>query len=287
MTTAGKLTLVATPGGRSPSSITTGPDGALWFTEPGNGIVGRLTTTGTFSEFVLPNSLAQTDPDAIPEHPQSITRGPDGALWYTVQLFDEVCVCILGGKIGRITTAGAITEFTLPTGGTRRTAPNAAGITTGPDGNLWFADSNLGKIGRMSTAGSLTQFTVTGKPVAIVVGRDGALWFTANGGTSAFLGRSTVGGSVTSFTVATDIDGVTVGVALASGPDGNLWLSDYDTFRSAGSILRVTTTGKVTAFPFATFDEIDGIAAGPDGAMWFTLTQNQTGASDVGRITTS
>jgi virginiamycin B lyase len=271
-----------------PSSITTGPDGALWFTETSIGMIGRVTTAGVFTEFVLPNNPGPnpgTRP--IPERPQVITSGPDGALWYTVRVFSQTCLCVLGGKIGRITTGGSITEFTLPTGNTRRTAPNTAGITTGPDGNLWFTDSNLAKVGRITTSGSLTQFAVTGSPVGIVAGPDGALWLTANAGTSALLGRITVGGVASSFTVATGVDGVTVGTALAAGPDGNLWLSDYDSLRSAGAILRVTTAGSVTAFPFATFDEIDGITTGPDGAMWFTLSQNQTGASDIGRITTT
>jgi streptogramin lyase len=49
-----------------------------------------------FSQFPIatPNSV-----------PQGITMGPDGALWFTEAL---------GNKIGRITTAGVITEYTIP-----------------------------------------------------------------------------------------------------------------------------------------------------------------------------
>jgi virginiamycin B lyase len=62
--------------------------------------------------------------------------GPDGALWFTEQA---------GNKIGRITPAGAITEFSIPT-------PGAAPlfITAGPDGALWFVESNVNKIGRIT-----------------------------------------------------------------------------------------------------------------------------------------
>jgi len=61
--------------------------------------------------------------------PGSITTGPDGALWFTE-----------GGanKLGRITTAGAFTEFPITSG----TGPGS--VVLGPDGNFWFAEFNGG-----------------------------------------------------------------------------------------------------------------------------------------------
>src|SRR5260370_125325 len=59
-------------------------------------------------------------------NPESITAGPDGALW----LFD--CAA---NKTGRTTTAGVITEFPIPTANSQ---PRA--ITAGPDGALWFTE---------------------------------------------------------------------------------------------------------------------------------------------------
>src|SRR6059036_907923 len=35
----------------SPTGITAGPDGALWFTEEGANAIGRITTAGTITEF--------------------------------------------------------------------------------------------------------------------------------------------------------------------------------------------------------------------------------------------
>jgi len=55
-------------------------------------------------------------------NPQGITAGPDGALWFTKDR-----------GIGRITTAGVITEYP-----TVNTAPTQ--ITAGPDGELWFTE---------------------------------------------------------------------------------------------------------------------------------------------------
>jgi virginiamycin B lyase len=74
-----------------PQQITTGPDGALWFTEL-VGQIGRLTTTGAFTEY------------PVSGEPFGIAAGPDGALWFTVENT---------GQIGRITTDGAITEYSV------------------------------------------------------------------------------------------------------------------------------------------------------------------------------
>jgi virginiamycin B lyase len=138
------------------AAITTGPDGALWFIESGNGKIGRITTSGTITEIPLPASEVNSGVYGITAGPDGnlwftedhgankivrmttsgvftiytvaspvnvgslgITAGPDGALWFADQ----------AGKIGRITTSGAITEYTLPEANDR---PNA--IASGPDG---------------------------------------------------------------------------------------------------------------------------------------------------------
>ena len=80
-----------------------------------------------------------------------------------------------GNKIGRITTAGVITEFPIPAG------CSCQDITLGPDGALWFAETGVGKIGRITTAGVFTEFaipTAGSTPFGIASGPDGALWFT-------------------------------------------------------------------------------------------------------------
>ncbi len=67
----------------------------------------------------MPASASQITETAIPtanSDPAGITTGPDGALWFTE----------LGGRIGRITTAGTVTEFAIPTAGSQ-----PLGITLG------------------------------------------------------------------------------------------------------------------------------------------------------------
>src|SRR5258706_184806 len=77
--------------------------------------------------------------------------------------------------------AGAvITEFPIPS--PRSGAIGSSGITSGPDGALWFTEHAAAKIGRVTTAGTVTnEFplpTHNSEPEGIVAGRDGALWFT-------------------------------------------------------------------------------------------------------------
>src|SRR4051812_28161853 len=70
----------------------------------------------------------------------------------------------------------AFTEFTLTSGGTTQ------GITTGPDGNLWFAERGGAgdAIGRITPQGVITTYPLdfsSGWPDKIVAGADGNLWF--------------------------------------------------------------------------------------------------------------
>ena len=60
------------PGIDNPNSITTGPDGALWFTNRDRSI-GMITTSGVVTTYRS---------DDI-QHAQGIAAGPDGALWST------------------------------------------------------------------------------------------------------------------------------------------------------------------------------------------------------------
>lgn len=55
--------------------------------------------------------------------------------------------------IGRITSAGTVTEFSS---GLTSDA-NPKGIVAGPDGNLWFTEkSRPGRIGRITPSGAIT-----------------------------------------------------------------------------------------------------------------------------------
>ncbi len=286
---------VPTVGG-FPDAIATGADGALWFTQV-SGKIGRITTAGVISEFPVnffPKSIT-TGPDGnlwtanfagpcigrITTSGVStalegritfcwgIAAGPDGNLWFTEQPFaippgDHV------GHIGRITTAGHVSEFPIPTHNTGATV-----IVAGPDSALWFLESASPKIGRITTAGVITEFNIPtpgGIPISIAAGPDGALWFTEGNQ----IGRMTTDGVVTFVPVSVASGDIT------TGPDGNLW------FIEGNAIGRITTAGVVTEFPMPTPQSYPTrIVAGPDGALWFTESGFANGSPKIGRITTA
>jgi virginiamycin B lyase len=249
--------------GSCPGGITTGPDGALWFTEEGTSRIGRMTTTGVVTnEFPVPttpSALPCTDPAFVPPLDQ-ITVGPDGALWFT-QPRDN--------KIGRITASGVLDPpdgYPLPVANSQ---PEA--ITVGPDGNLWFTELLINGIGRITTAGGPVHFPTGGiGPSDITTGPDGALWFTEAFGNT--IGRMTADGAVTNHFPVTASSGPS---GIAPGP-GGLWFTESNT----NAIGRITTTGVVNEFGGAGAGP-SAIAEGRDGALWFTESENNT----IGRIT--
>jgi streptogramin lyase len=139
------------------TGIASGPDGALWFTQRGYGRdapdgIGRMASDGGYRSWPLPRRRAG---------PTRIAAGPDGALWFTEQD---------AHAIGRITTAGAITEFPL------RTGLSPYDITAGSDDALWFTADSC--IGRISTSGQVTTWPVrkAGRLVGIAAAPDGSFW---------------------------------------------------------------------------------------------------------------
>ena len=126
--------------------ITTGPDGNIWFTDPGANAIGMINpTTHAISLFTIPTSGAGGG---------GITTGPDGNLWF----------CEGGANaIGMINpTTHAISSFTIPTSGA-----SPANITAGPDGNVWFivGRPDVKLIGKINpTTHAITEFTLSATP---------------------------------------------------------------------------------------------------------------------------
>jgi streptogramin lyase len=257
-----------------PQGITTGPDGALWFTEATGDRIGRITATGD----ILEVPAIFRFPTLFDSGPQGITVGPDGNLWFTEAR---------GNKIGQSTVDGVVTEFFVPT-------PDSGprGITAGPDGNLWFTEANANKIGRITRSGVIIEFPIPTRnsaPRGITAGPDGNLWFTEANANK--IGRITSGrdpnnrriGIVTEFAIPTPNSAPQ---EITAGPDGNLWFTEAN----ANKIGRITSgqdpndsrIGIITEFPIPTANSgPQGITTGPDGNLWFT----EANANKIGRIT--
>jgi streptogramin lyase len=265
------------------ASITTGPDGNLWFTHVADHAVVQITPDGTVTEFPLPR-------DTIGLF--SITTGPDGNLWLGTMHFNGAFpnhpTFIL-----RMTPEGDQSWF--------RARPddsfpddfiaNFYGPTVGPDGNLWYhagfySSPNEDMIGRITPDGTVTNF---GSELAgfdglesaggITQGPDGALYARIGDGlhgSSPVVQRIGPDGQLSDVIAATPRLG-----AMITGPDGNLW-------GAYGNVIeRITLDGTVTDFhlPTQTHDHFGDVAlnltAGPDGNVWFT----EPAANQIGSIT--
>lgn len=229
---------------RNVLSMAAGPDGNIWFTNESG--VRRITTDGVVTTFNYDNAW-----------PLHIAAGPDGNMWFTEYN---------ANRIGRITPAGQITWFDVPTA-----SAGVVDITTGPDGNLWFTENlSTNRIGRISTLGVITEFPLSAGhfPQYITAGKDGNVWFTSTGhGYGATVGRITPNGEITEFPLPAGAS------SIAAGPDGSLWLGGY------GFLMRVTQSGEVTSIPFGDALRPIGFVFPSDGTMWFAAAGDDS--SDV------
>jgi streptogramin lyase len=239
--------------------ITSGPDGNTWFTEENNNAVGRVTPGAVITEFSAGFPTGS---------PRGIVTGPDGNLWVAQAGGD--------GGIARVTKAGDVTEFPVPTAGD----PND--IAVGADGNLWYVDPTANVIGRITPTGSITEFTDglsdDAEPTSIVKGPDSRLWFTEQA--TGKIGAITTAGVITEF--SSSLSGSDEPADIAAGPDGKLW---FTLTADPGGIGRITTTGDVMKFSagLTMNSKPLGIASGPDGALWFT---ESAAPGRIGRVTT-
>jgi virginiamycin B lyase len=186
----------------------------------------------------------------------------------------------------------AIREYSVAPEGTELSS-----LALGPEGSIWFTESNPGRIARMSANGVLTaEFILPvseefqpyapeqSDPISLALGPDSHMWFIDDGVNSE--GRSSVGyvtpdGYVNEFVIPTPDSRPR---EIARGSDGNMWFTEE---YPAGQIGRVTEAGVVTEVPVPEeFKRPLAIAQGADGNMWFTKQfENFGGQYYIGRVT--
>ena len=250
ITPAGSVTQYPIPtADSSPQKIVAGPDGNLWFTEE-VGQIGVVTPAGagagTITEFALqafgcPHGITvgsdnnlwvadqcgfverftPTNPPGEIDYPVTadafdIARGPDGNLWFTE---------FSGQLIGRMSTAGVLTEFATPD----NTFP--AGIAAGADGNLWFQNQDIGgSVGRITPAGGIDIFSagLSGCAADITSAGDGGLWIPDPCllPVNLALARVNTLGVVTARQASSYANSGAQGIAV--GPDGRLWFTEFN-----------------------------------------------------------
>jgi virginiamycin B lyase len=247
-------------GGGGGFFITTGADGALWFTDETSQTVDRLPTNA------LPGlnnaAIAQYDPTGSGLlGPSRLAPGADGNVWINDDTADVVGGMNLGGGIVQTANVGDTT----------------GGIAVAPTGDTWFASAANPELFDVSTGGTVTPFAL---PAGSQIGDlafdfAGNLWMSDRGHTS-IEELAPGGSSVASFPVP----GGGEANGLAIGPDGAVWFTDP--VRKV--IGRMTTSGVFApsaGYPIPTAGAAaNQIAVGPDGALWFT----ETLANQIGRL---
>jgi streptogramin lyase len=245
------ITEFSLPSGSSvrigPDSITAGPDGNIWFTDPGVNAIGRINpSTDAISLFTIPTASAG---------PWGITTGPDGNIWF----------CETGANaIGMINpTTDAISSFALPSGST-----GPRNITAGPDGNMWFSVFTSHQIGEINpTTHAISVFSLSPGwpgPNGLTAGPNGTVWFTyAEDGTVGDVNTKTH--AITYFTVPGSSSAIAGLWGITLGPDGNVWFATQSDFVADIN----PTTDAVSDFATPVCCSA-GMTAGPDGNLWFT-----------------
>ncbi len=201
--------------------LTLDGEGAAWaaigegvsLSAPLGGSVGgeldRIDPAGTLTRHPLPAGI----------EPRAIALGPDGNLWFTAirGRTREMHYSRPGfGFVGRITPAGVLKLFPLPRGGSVPTA-----IAAGPDGALWFVESEGKRIGTIGTDGRLGR----AKPLwwwpeeGLSFGPEGDAWIPSSKG----LIRMTPAGQQTLFPAPSE--------AVATGAEGDIWALEYKTLQ--------------------------------------------------------
>jgi virginiamycin B lyase len=251
------------PTGSSPDSLTTAPDGNLWFVDTAG--IGRITPAGE----ILPEFPVTVAPGAFLNQ---IVPGGDGNMWFDINGTAQA--------IGRVTPSGQITEVTPGMAGLN-TGAVPTEMTTAPDGTVWFLDASTTKpaIGRITVNGAIKEFDYTGHPnptlESIAPGADGNIWFTDRGSAPAVV-KVAPDGTITPFSVGSMPDGLT------PGSDGQMWFTDEGTPAAVG---HVPESGPATESPngLQVGSRPDAIILGSDGNTWFA---DQLSTSPmIGRVT--
>ena len=267
---AGASTVVQLTGGKTPGfgangeplGITTGPDGHIWFTQHANpGDISRVNSDGTVTEFIggdTPGFTANTQPDQI-------TTGPDGHIWFT-----ETCGPYspgaphgCAGAVARLNSDGTVTEFVGGVTAGFSSGGQPTGLTTGPDGNIWFTEPNMG----------------VGDCGNDFAGCGGLARVNGDGTISEFEAGHNLPG-LTPFALESGLWGAGLN-QITAGSDGNIWFTEPTLQNSHGT--SVGGVGRlnlgfanVTEFPadttpgFSTQAQPWSITSGTGGHVWFT-----------------
>jgi virginiamycin B lyase len=209
--------------------------------------------------FVEHRMLTRTD------IPAAIAIGPDGAIWFTIEMSDAIGV-YRHGRLERLPKRTSNLE--------------ALGLDVDADGGVWYTDPPARAVSRLTADGRVQSFRLSTPVVGLGrlgVGPDRAVWFADV--TTASLTRLK-DGLFTRY-ASRSADAAPWGVAVE--PQGTAWA----TLPTANRLLRVPGDGQVAEFDVPTRGSgLGDIGVDGRGTVWFLEQQaNKIGRFADGRFT--
>ena len=193
--------------------ITAGPDGNVWFTDATANAIGKITPAGKIAEYPVPE-MGQ---------PQDIVTGPDGNLWVSElgALMDHAQTF---GRILRVTTSGAFTEFPI--------APHSWMTTVAAEtvahGKIWFAENDTAEhVDSITTSGRVAVFGIkNGGLYGLTTMQSGNIWLS-----EPFIGDlgrlDTAGGKISLYGLPAPKGFSNAQPrGIVQGPGGDVWFTE-------------------------------------------------------------
>jgi sugar lactone lactonase YvrE len=295
-----------------PRGVAVGPDGTIYIADMYNNLIRKVTPQGVVTTLAGSGSAGFVDASGVAasfNFPRGIALGPDGNIYVADTDNHRIRKVTPEGVVTSLAGSGTQT-FADGTGtGASFNLPN--GLTIGPDGNIYVADTDNHRIRKLTPQGVVTTLAGSGTatvlgdnpdgtgtnasfcvPRGLVIGKDGNIYVADS--LNHRIRKVTPGGVVTTLAgsgSSGSLDGTGTNTrfrrpaGVAIGQDGSIYVADT----LNNTIRKVTTPGGVvTTFAGfldhtgntdgtgtnALFMEPCGVAVGPDGNIYVADTDN-------------
>ena len=200
--------------------------------------------------------------------PGGLALGPDGNFWVTLNRYSGP------SEIAQVTPGGSVRTFPVPASAQVTEYPRSlAGITQGPDGNLWFASAQGegARLGAISASGEVRVVPLLRPdrwPSALATGPGGHIWFTvADPRADSWIGDLSPNGEVHEYLQRNEwSDGI------IPGPEGDMWFLGAGSvahYPSVGQVGRISPAGRISRFQVPGSEGVPNGIAASGGRIWF------------------
>jgi virginiamycin B lyase len=237
-----------------PERLTVARDGAVWFSDPQGGRIGRIFPGSERADYYFVPTPKSG--------PAGIVATREGSIWFTEHAADQIGILVPPGADRPSPGRHGFKEFPLPLGG------GPAGIAAAGDGSLWFAENSGNRIGRItlpldSDEAAITEYQLPvphSHPNGVAVGSDGNIYFTELA--ASRIGMITPAGQISEMPLPV------AGPALdiVTGGEGSIWI----TVPRAHAICRLRPGTSMTTFYLPETAVPAFITRGADSNLYFS-----------------